>query len=161
MSSEQDRDEADDIRQDILQGRKFSLAEAIGREGGSFFKGESLIPKLLQAKAEINLFIDRHLTDPSGALKAVLQSLIASDEAYVSRHLDSALEALHEFLERLVRNPQVLYELVRRVDVKWGQLSGERPYFQRPGEAPHPEDPYTHESVRQQLVELLDSLSHR
>lgn len=32
------------------------------REGGFFFKGESLIPKLLQAEAEINLFIDRHLT---------------------------------------------------------------------------------------------------
>jgi len=160
MSSEQDRDEADGIRQDILQGRKFSLAEAIGREGGTFFKGESLIPKLLQAKAEINLFIDRHLTDPSGALKAVLQSLVASDEAYVSRHLESPLEALHEFLERLVRNPQVLYELVRQVDVKWGQLSGERP-FQRPGEPPNPDDPYTHESVQQHLVRLLDALSHR
>ena len=78
----------------------------------------------------------------------------------MSRHLDSPLEALHEFLERLVRNPQVLYELVREVDVKWGQLSGERP-FQRLGETRNPDDPYTHESVQQQLARLLDSLSHR
>jgi len=142
----------------MLAGRKFSLAEAIAREGGSFLKGESLIPRLLQAKAEINLFIDRNLTDSSGALKAVLQALVATDDAHIGRHLSSPLDALREFLEMLVRTPQVVYELVRQVDVKWGQLSGERPHFQQPGQAPDPEDTYTHESVRQQLVTLLARL---
>lgn len=154
----ENNDENLEIRE-ILAGRQFSLAEVIGREGGSFLKGESPVPKLLQAKAEVNLFVDRNLVDSSGALKAVLQTLVASDEAYVSRHLNSPLEALREFLEMLIRNPQLLYEFVKRVDVQWGQLFGERPYFQQPGQPPHPDDEYTHESVHQQLVELLDKLN--
>lgn len=146
------------IQQDILTGRQFSLAEVIGREGGSFLKGESPIPRLLQAKAEINLYIDRYLTDSSGALKAVLQTLITTDEICISRQLDSPLVALREHLELLVDNPELLYEFVKQVDVKWGQLFGERPYFQQPGQPPHPEDEYTHESVHRQLVELLQRL---
>ena len=130
----------------------------IGREGGSFLKGESPVPKLLQAKVEINLFIDRNLADSSGALKAVLQTLVATDEAYISRHLNSPLEALREFLEMLICNPQLLYEFVKQVDIQWGQFFGERPYFQQPGQPPHPDDEYTHESVQQQLVKLLNSL---
>jgi hypothetical protein len=158
MTPDRERDEEHAVPPDMLAGRKFSLAEAIAREGGSFLKGESLVPRLLQAKAEINLFIDRNLTDSSGALKAVLQALAATDDAHIGRHLSSPLDALREFLEMLVRTPQVLYELVRQVDVKWGQLSGERPHFQQPGQAPDPEDTYTHESVRQQLVTLLARL---
>jgi hypothetical protein len=158
MTPDGERDEEHAVPPDMLAGRKFSLAEAIAREGGSFLKGESLVPRLLQAKAEINLFIDRNLTDSSGALKAVLQALVATDDAHIGRHLSSPLDALREFLEMLVRTPQVLYELVRQVDVKWGQSSGERPHFQQPGQAPDPEDTYTHESVRQQLVTLLARL---
>lgn len=139
-------------------GRQFSLADVIGREGGSFLKGESPIPRLLQAKAEVNLYIDRHLTDSSGALKAVLQTLITTDEICISQQLDSPLVALREHLELLVDNPELLYEFVKQVDVKWGQLFGERPYFQQPGQPPHPEDEYTHESVHRQLVELLQGL---
>lgn len=158
MTPDRERDEEHAVPPDMLAGRKFSLAEAIAREGASFLKGESLVPRLLQAKAEINLFIDRNLTDSSDALKAVLQALVATDDTHIGRHLSSPLDALREFLEMLVRTPQVLYELVRQVDVKWGRLSGERPHFQQPGQAPDPEDTYTHESVRQQLVTLLARL---
>lgn len=154
----QNNNENLEIQKEILAGRSFSLAEVIGREGGSFLKGESPVPKLLQAKAEVNLFIDRNLTDSSGALKAVLQTLVASDDACISRNLDSPLCALREFLEALVSNPQLLYELVKQVDAKWGEFFGERPYFQQPGQVPHPEDEYTHESVHQQLAELLNQL---
>ena len=161
MTPEHEDDGDRGIPQDMLAGRKFSLAEAIAREGGSFLKGESLVPKLVQARAEINLFIDRNVTDSSGVLKAVLQALVASDEAYTSRHLQAPLNALREFLEVLIQNPGLLYELVRQVDIKWGQLVGERPHFQQPGQAPHPEDEYTHESVRQQIVTLFDVLSRR
>jgi hypothetical protein len=156
---DQNNDENCVIQQEILAGRQFSLAEVIGREGGSFLKGESPIPRLLQAKAEINLFIDRNLIDSSGALKAVLQAMVANDETHVSRHLNLPLNALHELLQMLIRNPQIFYELVKQVDIKWGQIFGERPYFQQPGQAPHPDDEYTHESVHQQIVQLLDSLN--
>lgn len=159
MVSGQDGEENLKIQQEMLAGRQFSLAEVIGREGGSFLKGESPIPRLLQAKAEINLFIDRNLIDSSGALKVVLQTLVATDDAAVSRHLNSPLHALRESLEALIRNRQLLYEFVKQVDVKWGQLFGERPYFQQPGQDAHPEDEYTHESVHQQLVALLALLN--
>jgi hypothetical protein len=158
MMPEPDDTENGQIQQEILMGRQFSLAEVIGRECGSFLKGESPIPKLLQAKAEINLYIDRNLTDSSGVLKAVLQTLVAIDEVDLRCHLNAPLDALRVFLEGLVRNPELLYEFVKQVDVRWGQIYGERPYFQQPGQLPHPEDEYTHESVYQQIVELLGSI---
>jgi hypothetical protein len=35
---------------------------------------------------------------------------------------------------------------------------GERPYFDRPGRPPDPDDPYTTESVRASLSRLLETL---
>jgi hypothetical protein len=159
MTSNQTQDEDFQIQQEIRAGRSFSIADVIGQEGGSFLKGESPVPKLLQAKAEINLFIDRNLVDSSGALKAVLQTLVTTDDACISRSLNSPLAALRELLEMLVHNPQLLYDFVKQVDMKWGHFFGERPYFQQPGQPAHPDDEYTHESVHQQLVDLLKLLS--
>ncbi len=154
-SDKDDRDRDLAIQREILSGRKFSLAEAIGREGGSFLKGESPIPKLAQAIAELQMFINQNLSDSSGALQAVLYSWVKTDTR-VSQHLNSPLIALDEILSTLIDNQNLLYELVRQVDHKWGQLYDERPYFQEPGQAPHPQDEYTHESVRIQLVGLLE-----
>ena len=39
-----------------------------------------------------------------------------------------------------------------------GELSQERPKFQRAGQAPDPEDEYTYDSVRQDLILLLEKL---
>lgn len=146
-----------DIQQEILSGREFSLAEVIGREGGSFLKGESPVPKLVQALAEINMFINQNLLDSSGALQAVLCNWVKTDSR-VSQYLDSPLIALGEILSNLIDNQNLLYEFVRQVDYKWGQIYQERPYFQQPGQPPHPEDEYTHESVHLKLVELLEIL---
>ncbi|MGK7925984.1 MAG: hypothetical protein AB4290_12195 [Spirulina sp.] len=154
-SDKDDRDRDLAIQREILSGRKFSLAEAIGREGGSFLKGESPIPKLAQAIAELQMFINQNLSDSSGALQAVLYSWVKTDTR-VSQHLNSPLIALDEILSTLIDNQNLLYELVRQVDHKWGQIYDERPYFQEPGQAPHPQDEYTHESVRIQIVELLE-----
>ena len=38
-------------------------------------------------------------------------------------------------------------------------MLGERPHFNKPGSTPHPDDPYTPESVRQVLTDLLDQLA--
>lgn len=160
MKSNKDDQENDRnlaIQREILSGRKFSLAEAIGREGGSFLKGESPVPKLVQAVAQINRFIDQNLSDSSGALQAVLYNWVKTD-SLVSQHLNSPLIALNEILSKLIDNQNLLYEFVRQVDYKWGQIYGERPYFQQPGHPPHPQDEYTHESVRLKLIELLDLL---
>ena len=148
-----DRDLA--IKREILSGREFSLAEAIGREGGNFLKGESPVPKLAQAIAQLQMFINQNLSDPSGALQAVLYNWVKTDSR-VSQHLNSPLIALNEILSTLIDNQSLLHEFVRQVDHKWGQIYDERPYFQQPGQPAHPEDEYTHESVRLQLMKLLD-----
>ena len=156
ISNEDDKDNDRDlaIQREILSGRKFSLAEAIGREGGGFMKGESPVPKLAQAIAELQMFINQNLSDSSGALQAVLYVWVKTDSR-VGQHLNSPLTALNQMLSSLLDNQNLLHEFVRQVDHKWGQIYDERPYFQQPGQPPHPEDEYTNESVRLQLIELL------
>ena len=155
-NKEQERQQA--IQREILAGRKFSLAEAIGREGGDFLKGESPVPKLVQATTEIKTFIANNLSDSSGSLQVILQTWVVADEKGVSQHLDSPLQALKQLLTNILDNSELLYELVRQVDFKWGQMYDERPYFQSPGQASHPNDEYTHESVEETLRSLLNQL---
>ncbi len=80
------------------------------------------------------------------------------DEAKVSSSLSSPLVALRQIIEAILNNKELFYEFVRQVDFKWGQIYDERPYFQRPGQPSHPEDEYSHDSVREQLVSLLKTL---
>ncbi|MEO1670263.1 MAG: hypothetical protein AAFR77_05650 [Cyanobacteria bacterium J06631_2] len=141
------------LQQDILEGRPYSLAEAIGREGGTFLKGESTVPKLVQVITQINTFVDRNLDDSPAALQAILHQWVKGDPR-VSQYKETPLVALREILQTILDNQNLLYELVRQVDIKWGQMYGERPHFQQPGEAPHPDDEYTHESVRQNILNL-------
>ena len=157
-SNPQPRLEDEDIRRDLLRGRKFTLADVIGLEGASFMKGESPVPRLVQVTTEINTFINRNLADSSGALQAVLYRWVEEDTARVSENLNSPLRALLGLLESILENPSLLHELVRQVDMQWGEMNDERPHFQRPGQSPHPDDEYTHESVYQQLVELTSHL---
>lgn len=148
-----DADQA--MEREIRQGRKFSLADVIGREGSDFLKGESPVPKLLQVKNELRGFVNMHLSDSSGALQATLLDLIQSDDEVCSRHFDRPLLALVELLQPLLAHEVYLRELVRQVDMRWGQIYGERPHFERPGHPPHPDDEYTIASVRSQLQALL------
>ena len=161
MNSERsDIDEDLLLQQDILDSRPYSLAEAIGREGGTFLKGESTVPKLVQVITKINTFIDRNLNDPAASLQAILHQWVKGDPR-VSKYKETPLVALDEILQSLIDNPNLLYELVRQVDIKWGQMYDERPYFQQPGEAPHPNDEYTHESVRQDILDLQTKLQQQ
>ena len=157
MSISEDRDRSlsdeDLLVKDILDSRPFSIAEAIGREGGTFLKGESTVPKLIRVIATINTFIDRNLYDPSAALQAILHQWVKTDPR-VSQYKEAPLIALAEILQSILDNPHLLYELVKQVDIKWGQMYDERPYFQKPGQPPHPNDEYTHESVRKDLQNL-------
>ena len=157
MSDREDEDLL--LQQDILSDRPFSIAEAIGREGGTFLKGESTVPKLVQVVTAINTFIDRNLRDPDAALQAILHQWVKVDPR-VSEYKDTPLVALEAILQSILVNPNLLYELVRQVDIKWGQMYDERPYFQQPGQPPHPNDEYTHESVREDLQNLLIRLKN-
>ncbi|MBD0334341.1 MAG: hypothetical protein ICV62_02530 [Cyanobacteria bacterium Co-bin13] len=158
LDADLDTDPDSNLQQELRLTRKFSLAEAIGREGSDFMKGESPIPPLVQAITQINLCLDQHLDDSIGALQAVLQTWVKAQDAQVSRYMNRPLAALQEILQDILNTPETLYEVVRQADVRWGQIFDERPYFQQPGQAPHPNDAYTHESVRATLTALLSAV---
>ena len=48
----------------------------------------------------------------------------------------------------------LLADLVREVDMEWGRREQERPRFERPGEPPAADDPYTVASVTETLADL-------
>ena len=154
MNEEQNRR----IEKEILSEQKYSLANAIGREGGNFLKGESPVPKMVQITTEINLFIDQNLPDASGTLQSVLKHWVKSD-SLLSQNLDSPLKGLDEIIEKILNNQGLFYEIVRQADLKWGQMYEERPYFQKPGQPAHPDDEYSHQSVREKLSQLRQKLS--
>lgn len=141
-------------------GRKFELADAIAREGANFLKGDDSIPRPLRAMAQVNQFISDNLSDPAGALKPTLQSWVRHD-IRISQHLDQPLTALALILRELTEAPHQLYEFSRQVNFAWGQLYGERPRFQQPGQPPHPEAEYAHDEVKSRLVSLLGVLCDR
>jgi hypothetical protein len=149
-----------ELQKDILKGRKFSLAELIGKEGGDFLKGESPVPKITQLKTEINLFIRNNLNDVSGALQAVLQNWVNADDLKISTYQETPLTALSLMIEEIINNEHLYYEFVRQVDFLWGKTYDERPHFQSPGQKAHPQDEYTHESVRKQLIDLLTIINN-
>lgn len=157
---QQKREQDNNLQREIVSEQRYSLASAIAREGGNFLKGESPVPKLVQVTTEINLFIDRHLPDSSGALQAVLKRWVKSDSV-VSQHLDSPLTGLEKIIDKILQNQQLFYEIVREADLKWGQMYEERPYFQKPGDPAHPEDEYSHESVREKLSDLREKVASR
>lgn len=161
MTSEEDKERELEILRDARMGRKFTLADLIAREGGGFLKGESPVPRMIQIKTEINLFIRNNLKDLSGALQAVLVDLVNSGDDKISSHDTQPLQGLTLIIEDILSNEHKYYDFVKQVDLKWGQMNGERPYFQAVGQPPHPEDEYTHESVRLRLLELLEIINQQ
>ena len=145
------------IEQEIRAQRKFTLAEAIGREGGSFMKGESAIPRPLRAIAQINQFIAASLPNSTSALSTALQSW-AKEDIRVSRHLDTPLVALSEIIESLIDEPTTFQEFFRQVAIAHSHLTGDRPHFQAPNQSPHPNSQYSHKSVKHQLAALLKKI---
>jgi hypothetical protein len=151
-----DRDE--EIERELRTTRTFSLNEAIGRiAGGGFMKGGSPVSRTLQAELEIEEYLRRHLADAGSALRGVLgrhlgDRLLTSDD-------NQPLAALAEYITRVLESEHLLEEIVRDADAEWGRVHEERPYFQEPGRPPHPDDPYTIDSVRLALVELRERLA--
>jgi hypothetical protein len=142
MSDQQDtkRSEADaELEREILEGRKFTLEEAIARLAGpGAMKGESPITRMQQAETEIGSWLRSHLGDSGGSLEVVLHRRVKGSELL-----------LNNFDRPLVVD----------ADLEWSRLMGERPYLERAGAPCHPDDPYTVESVRNALSELLTQLA--
>ena len=144
---------------EALAGRKMTVADVIAQSGGDFLKGESPVPKLVQLKIELKLFLNQALRDSEGALLWVLQNEVDDADDLISQYAHCPLLALQRMVEAMISNPVILTEIVRQADCRWGQIYGERPHFDRPGYANHPDDPYTHGSVQQQLTHLLAEIS--
>ena len=150
---------AAELEREIRDGRKFSLAEAIGRLAGpGMMKGVSPATRKQQAEAEIESYLERHLMSPAGALSAVLLRQVRESELLLN-NLDQPLIVLASYAQRALDSDYRLRELVRESDVEWGRVYGERPFFQKEGCPPDQEDPYTVESVRIALSQLIEKLA--
>ena len=162
MSDDQAKRPSDsdaELEREIRRERKFSLEEAIGRMAGpGMMKGVSPVTRQRQAEAEIEACLTRDLFDSAGVLPAVLLRQVQASDLLLS-NLDEPLAALATHVRRVLDSEYLLKELVRVADAEWGQVFGERPRFDREGRPPQPDDPYTSESVRTKLSQLLEKLA--
>jgi hypothetical protein len=154
------RSEADDeLEREILKGRKFTLAEAIGRLAGpGAMKGVSPIARKQQAEVEIETWLRTHVTGAEGTLQVVLLRRIRESELLLNNY-DQPLVVLAGYCQRVLDSDHLLKELVRDADIEWGCVFGERPYFEREGSPPHPDDPCTMESLRDALSGIIKQLA--
>ncbi len=148
-----------ELERRIRAERKFSLAEAIGRMGGNdLLKGESPVTRKRQAELALEQYLEKYLIDSEGALQVVLLRRVRDGESLLQRKYKQPLMAMAEFIERILASESRLKFFVREVDAEWGRMHRELPRFQRDGEPPDPEDPYTFSSVRKTLHGLLRQL---
>jgi hypothetical protein len=154
------RSEADaELEREIREGRKFTLEEAIARLAGpGAMKGESPITRMQQAEIEIGTWLRTHLADPGGPLEVVLHRRVKCSELLLN-NFDQPLIVLAGYCQRVLESDYLLEELVREADVEWGKVMGERPFFEKQGSPRNPDDPYTVESVRNSLHEILEQLA--
>jgi hypothetical protein len=151
-------DDLAELEKEIRKGRKFTLSEAIGRLAGpGMMKGVSPISRLQQSEVEIDEFLNRHLQDAAGALKTVL-SRRAKISELLHNNPDQPLVVLASGVQRILQSEFILEEITREADIEWSHVFGERPRFQLAGREPHPDDPYTQESVRQRLNDLYTKI---
>ena len=149
--------EADaDLQREIRAERKFTLSEAIGRMAGpGMMKGVSPVSGMQQAVAEIESYLSRH----SGSdLPGVFLRYVKESELLL-HGFRQPLVVLADCVQKVLDSEYLLKELVREADVEWGREFGERPYFEKDGCPPHPDDPYTLESVRAALTQLARALA--
>ena len=147
------------IEREILEHRKFSWEEAIARQAGKdLMKGASPVSTKQQAELQIEKYLRENLPDAERALRIVLDRRVTESEVLFERGYEQPLVALAMYVEGLLASDGGLEEFVREVDAEWGQLYGERPYFQRAGSAAHPDDPYSIAAVHGKLAGLHSKL---
>src|SRR5262249_43234963 len=116
------------------------------------------IPRMKQAEVEIESWLRRHLADSGGTLQSVLHRRVKESDLLLN-NFDQPLIVLAGYCQRVLDSDYRLAELVRDADAEGGRVMGERPFFEREGSAPDPDDPYTVESVRNALRGALAQLA--
>ena len=161
MDKDRDQQRVDaeaELEREIREARKFTPKEALARLAGpGAMKGASPISRVQQAEIEIGTWLRSHLTDPAGMLQLVVHRHLKGSDGLLSNP-DQPLTALTRFCRHVLNSDLLLKELVREADVEWGRSMEERPYFEREGVPHHPSDPYTPDSVRKALDEVLGQL---
>lgn len=162
MSNDQPKRKSErdaELEREICKERTFSLAEAIGRLAGpGAMKGESPATRQRQAEAAIQDYLRSSMIGGSGCLAVVLLRQVMGSELLLSNP-GQPLIVLAGYVQGVLGSEYRLKELVRETDAEWGRVYGERPHFDRDGSPPHPDDPYTVESVRETLCQLIEKLS--
>jgi hypothetical protein len=161
MSDNKDKQRSDadaELEREIRKERKFTLAEAIGRMAGpGAMKGVSPVTRKQQAGVEIENWLRHHMPAGNGELEGVLLLRVRESEL-LQNNFEQPLVVLADFCQHILDSDYRLKELVREADEEWGRVQGERPHFDKEGSQPDPDDPYTLESVRRALVELIELL---
>ena len=150
--------EDEQLEREIRQGRKFNPQEALARMAGpGAMKGASPVSQVQQAESEIGSWLGRNMADTDGALKVVLHRHLKGSRLLLDK-LDQPLAALAGYCRAVLDNDSRLMEIVREADVEWGRAMDERPHFDREGAPANPDDPYTAESVRRAIGDVLKQI---
>src|SRR5262249_53545572 len=138
-NNDEQRSEADaELEREIRKGRKFTLAEAIGRMAGpGAMKGESPVTRQQQAAVEIENWLRHHMSAGNGELQAVLLRRVKGSELLLN-NFEEPLVVLVAYCRQVLDSDYLLKELVQEADVEWGRVLGERPYFEEKGLPPNP-----------------------
>jgi len=155
---EPEQDELRRIEREIRSRRGADLARALaGRDGGGHLKGASPTPVVQRARLELQQWLEEHLRDADGALRTVILRRLSDRTELLERNLGRPAATVATWLDQVLPHPGLVAELVREADVEWGRRFDERPRFERSGEEPTPDDPYTVAGVS----ELLEALRSR
>jgi hypothetical protein len=158
-NDDKQRSNADaELEREIRKGRKFTLTEAIARLAGpGAMKGVSPVSRMQQAGVEIENWLRHHMPAGNAELEVALLRHVNGSELLLNNY-DQPLVVLAVCCQQVLDSDYRLKELVREADVEWGRVYGERPHFEKEDSSPHPDDPYTFESVRKTLCSLVDQL---
>ncbi len=154
MSSNKKPDSDQELEPSPLQGRKFSLSEAIGRAGQGTLKGASPVSPSVQLILGIQDYLEINLPDQEGSLIRTILSQLEANLPLLAEHHGNPQAALRHYLKQVLNSETNLKHLVRDTDARWGRDYYEQPFFEKPGQPVNPEDPYTNEKV-EILLKLL------
>ncbi len=147
------------VEREARAGREFSVADAINAAGGGdLMKGASPVSRKRQAQLTMKQALREHLSDIEGALRTVLLRRLTESEALLHAGYENPMAALADYVARLLQSDAALRRLVHEADIEWGRANDTRPFFEKEGEPPHPDDPYTSASVQAQLTAFSEKL---
>lgn len=131
-----------------------NVEDLIHRLGEGVMAGGSPTSLRTQALNTLDNFLQAHSRDSWACLNPVLMRWVEQDET-LALNYSQPLVALKHTVQSILSQKNSLYEFVRQIDMQYAQSHQEKPIFQQPGDAPNPDDEYTHQSVEDSLRNLL------